>query len=705
MKRALWIVVVMLFWAGPLLGGDLAGPWRVTGAISEMPIDLTCTFAEAEGQLSGACTAEGFGELPITGVVQEADVRWAYGILFEGQEMTVAYGGRVEADGAIRGAISVMGGTVGSFTARRAGEEAPATAAAPAPAVTFWDESRLSPPVYEVVVEQNVMVPMRDGVRLATDIYRPKAAGKFPALLLRTPYNKSSSFEIEDSRWWAARGYVLLNQDVRGRFASEGEYYAYRHEADDGYDTDEWIARQPWSNGRIGTLGGSYLGFTQLVQGIRGSEHLVSMATDVTSTDVYQGWTYVDGALHLGFALPWGAGTMFGKGGQGGETDYHALPLATADEALGNANRHYRDWLRHPRRSDPYWDDVSFETQAHEIRVPLLVFTGWFDIFLRGALHDDVAIRTKGVTALARENKRLIIGPWPHFKTVATRAASGVDFGPEADLDGHGLYLAWHDHWLKGIDNGIDRLPPLRIFVMGENVWRDEQEWPLARTVYTKYYLGSDGHANTATGDGRLGPELAAGAASDEFTYDPANPVPSLGGNVCCSSVTIGMHDHSVIEGRDDVLVYTTPVLAAPLEVTGPIAVKLFAATSARDTDWVARLLDVHPDGRVMNVQDGIIRARYRHGKNEPAALLTPGEVYEYDIDLWATSYVFLPGHRLRLQITSSNFPRFDRNLNTGEDPATGTRMEKAQQRVLHDREHPSHILLPVIPRAPQAGN
>jgi len=567
------------------------------------------------------------------------------------------------------------------------------------PQFSHWDEAKLSQPAYQVVVDENVRIPMRDGVELVADVYRPDAPGRFPALILRTPYSKRGMGEERDSRWFAERGYVVVNQDVRGRYLSGGEFYAYRNEPDDGYDTDEWVARQPWCNGKIGTLGGSYLGYTQLTQAIRGSRYLVSMATDVTSADIYHGWTYVDGAFHLGFTLEWGAGTMYGSRGQFGKPDYMHLPLMTADEAFGKPNAHYRDWLKHPRRNDPYWEGISFEQETHRIAAPLLVATGWFDIFLRGALQDHGNIRKNGAGELARNHKRMIIGPWTHFKTHGTRTGGGIDFGPEAVLNGLKLYLAWHDRFLKGIDNGMDRKPPLELFIMGENRWRYENEWPLARTRYTRYYIASDGRANTARGNGRLGTDPPAGAESDRYVYDPASPVPTLGGNVCCTSVPLGMRDHRPVEEREDVLVYSTPVLTQPVEVTGPITMKLYAATSARDTDWVARLLDVHPDGTAYNLQDGIVRARYREGKNRPASLLEPGKVYAYEIDMWATSNVFLPGHRIRLEITSSNFPRFDRNLNTGEDPATGTRMEKAEQTVYHSARYPSHVVLPVIPR------
>lgn len=589
-----------------------------------------------------------------------------------------------------------------------------AQAAGDAPQFVHWDEAKLSQPVHEVRMEHNVPVPMRDGTALSADIYRPDAEGKFPVLLLRTPYSNNAPDEIQDSKWYAERGYVVVNQDVRGRYDSDGQFYTYRSEADDGFDTDEWIAQQPWSDGKIGTVGGSYLGYTQLTQAIRGSQHLKAVAADFTSSNIHDGWVYVDGAFVLGFALPWGATTVDGHTNQGGLYDWPAivkhLPIATADEAAGHHNRPYRDWLAHPDRNDPYWNNISFEREVNKIAAPVLVIQGWYDIFLRGALRDDMAIRESGATELARSGKRLMIGPWTHSKGGAGRISNpmlpksgpdrSIDFGPDATLEWKKIYLRWHDHWLKGIDNGVDTEPPVKLFVMGENRWRYEQEWPLARTRYTKYYLRSGGKANTAAGDGGLDIKRPAGAGTDSYIYDPADPVPTLGGNVCCSFVPGGTRNHEPVETRADVLVYTTPALTEAVEVTGPITMKLFAATTAKDTDWVARLIDVHPDGYARNLQDGIVRARYRQGQQQPASLIEPGKVYEYDIDLWATSNVFQPGHRIRIEITSSNFPRFDRNLNTGEDPATGTRMEKAQQTIHHSAKYPSHVVLPIVPKS-----
>jgi putative CocE/NonD family hydrolase len=582
--------------------------------------------------------------------------------------------------------------------------------------MVHWDEELLSRPDYEVRMEHNVHVPMRDGVTLSTDIYFPEAQGSFPTLLVRTPYDNNTEGAVEEAKWYASRGYVVVTQDVRGKYDSDGHFYTYRHEADDGYDTDEWIGQQPWSNGKIGTLGGSYVGFTQLTQAIRGSRYLTAVAARVTTTDIYNNWTYVDGALHYGFVLPWGAVSTDGRTRQfTGAYDWPAifphLPIGTADAAASHVNETYRDWLRHPRRSDPYWNGISFEKEIRNVSVPMLVVEGWYDIFLRGALQDDMSIRSQGASELARSSKRLMIGPWVHSTgnrnnapgSPTTGPDRSPDFGPAAQIDMRRVYLRWHDHWLKGVDNGVDVEPPIKIFVMGENYWRYENEWPLARTRYTKYYIDSAGGANSAAGDGILGTVLPSGAETDSFSYDPAVPVITLGGNVCCSEVPEGPWDQRKVEIRDDVLVYTTPVLTDPVEVTGPIRMILYAATSARDTDWTAKLVDVHPDGYAQNIQDGIVRARYRCGLNASESFLEPGRVYEYTIDMWATSNTFLPGHRIRLEIASSNFPRFDRNLNTGEDAATSTQIVKAEQTIYHSREYPSHVLLPVIPRGSAA--
>ena len=580
-------------------------------------------------------------------------------------------------------------------------------------ASVHYDESTLSQPTYRVRMGNNVRIPMRDGVELSADIYYPDAEGKFPTVLLRIPYSNDQPRLHTRGQFFAERGYVVVMQDTRGRFDSDGEFYPFRHEANDGYDTDEWIGRQPWSNGKIGAIGGSYDGLTQLCQAVKGSQFLSAMVPRVTAFDTY-GWIYTGGAFHYSLLLMWG---NYVDGRVNQEMELHDwpkvfqhLPILTADEELGRRSRYYRDWVKHPTR-DAYWEENSFENARDQVSVPILNLSGWYDVFVAAQLTDHVEIRKQAKNEVARNNNRIWIGPWSH--DIGERSTfraedpgeAGVDFGPQAEVDLSRVMLRWFDYWIKGMDNGVEDEPPVKIFVMGENYWRYEWEWPLARTQYTKYYLHGGGKANSLYGDGTLSREAPqAGEPADTYIYDPADPVPTWGGSNCCWSniVLMGPIDQRPVEWRRDILVYTTPELSEPLEVTGPITIKLFAATSGKDTDWTAKLIDVHPNGRAQNLQDGIIRARYRESQ-EQASLIEPGKVYEYRIDLWATSNTFLPGHRIRVEISSSNFPRFDRNLNTGEDTGTGTTMVQATQSIYHNAQYPSHILLPVIPKETQS--
>jgi uncharacterized protein len=580
--------------------------------------------------------------------------------------------------------------------------------------VPHYDDAKLSQPKYEVRTEANVRVPMRDGVTLATDIYRPEAEGRFPAILVRTPYNRATAVSVPQARWFAERGYVVLEQDVRGRWDSDGYFYAFKNEVSDGFDMDEWIGKQPWFDGKLGTMGGSYVGYTQWAQAIGGSKYLTAVSPAITTPDIYANWFYIDGALHYGFAFPWGGISIDGHTAQYNTGNNWAgmflhLPVNTSDEAAYHQTPHYRDWLAHPTR-DSYWNGISLDNDYEKIGVPAFSVDGWFDIFLRGALHDDQEVRKRARTQEARAGKRIMIGPWAHsqggrFALTGNGAdPDPIDFGDNAVVDMQKAYLRWFDYKLKGIDNGLASEPPIKIFVMGANFWRFENEWPLARTRYTNYYIASGSRANSAIGDGTLSFEPPADSFTDTFAYDPRNPVPSMGGNVCCSVVPSGPWDQRSVERRDDVLIYTTQPLTEPVEVTGPISMTLYAATSAKDTDWTAKLVDVYPNGYAQNVQSGIVRARYRDGAGKTAKPVEPGKVYEYQIDLWDTSQVFLPGHRIRLEVSSSDFPRFDRNLNTGENPNTGVHAEIAHQTIYHSRQYPSHLVLPIIPsRTPSA--
>ena len=582
-----------------------------------------------------------------------------------------------------------------------------------------------SRPQYRVLVEKDVPMQTRDGVTLRADVYRPDAPGRFPVLLSRLPYNKNLRPRPGDIDYFVERGYGVIMQDTRGRFSSDGdEYYALIWEMPDGYDAVEWAASLPWADGNVGTMGQSYLGATQYLLAPSRPPHLKAAFPVSAAADFHQCWVYhTGGAFEFGWQIPYAilmardslerqgltaqllatlerdlipAPTPFAQ--PLSDQAYRRLPLMAWGDLLRPVARYLTDYLRHPE-DGPYWWAINVERQHANINTPMYHVTSWYDIFLRGGLAHFCGLRQHAMTAEARTQQKILIGPWAHrfpYTSPTSQGTGDIDFGPNAGIELHETQLRWFDYYLKGINTGILEEAPVKIFVMGANVWRDEQEWPLARTHYTPYYLHSQGQANSLRGDGRLDPVVPGEEPADRFIYDPHDPVPTCGGNTLI--IPMGVQDQRQVETRQDVLVYTSAPLTTPLEVTGPLVVTLFAASSAPDTDFTAKLVDVRPDGYAQNLADGIIRARYRTSRMIPT-LLTPGQVHELTIDLWATSHVFLPGHSLRLEIASSNFPRFDRNLNTGEDQATGTRWQTAAQTIFHDQRYPSHILLPVIPR------
>ena len=555
-------------------------------------------------------------------------------------------------------------------------------------------------PSYDVDMQLNVKVPMRDGIDLSADIYLPRAHGEFPTVLMRTPYSNNTEQQIEKGRRLANNGYVCMIQDCRGRWDSDGEYYPFRTEGTDGYDTQEWIGARAWSNGKIGMAGGSYLGLVQWRSAPHRSESLTCLAPRVIGCDFFSGVVYPGGAFQLNVLMTWGMRT---NGRTGQSIDYHnwteafrALPLIEMDESAGRNVDFWKDWVRHSTYDD-YWDEVNDEKRWGEIAVPALNMGGWYDLYALQAFTNFNGLRQYGRTPEARKS-RLIVGPWPHSLSASSRTGD-IDFGANSMVDLESLELRWFDCWLKGIDNGIVDEPPLRLFIMGINRWRDEHEWPLARTDWQKWYLHSGGNANTLRGDGCLSAEPPQDESPDHFVYDPRYPVQTRGGNNCCSPdiVPWGPYDQRAVEMRSDVLCYTSAPLEADMEVTGPIKVVLYAATDAPDTDWTAKLVDVSSTGYAKNLCDGIIRARYRESLTHPT-LLDPNRVYEYEIDLAVTGNVFRRGHCIRAEISSSNFPRFDRNPNTGHTPGMDAEIRSAEQTVHHTRVYPSHILLPVIP-------
>jgi uncharacterized protein len=568
-------------------------------------------------------------------------------------------------------------------------------------------------------VDRNVPVPMRDGVVLFADVYRPSGPGPYPALLQRTPYDKQNGGTPFVLRA-AGSGYAVVVQDARGRFESEGRFDAFVNERQDGYDTLEWLAAQPWCNGDAGMFGGSYVGLTQWQAAISGHPALKVIAPAITAADYHAGWAYQGGAFELGFNLSWTMGALAintvlrkRKEDPAAEADFQALltgadtlpkeftrlPLAGHD-ILSEFAPYYDTWASHPTYDD-FWANLDVSTRYDTLNVAALNIGGWYDIFLKGTIDNFVGMRASGPAAV-RDRQRLLIGPWNHGGLARGNPIGDYDFGMRATgavIDADGIQLRWFDRQLRGIEGNAERESPVRLFVMGSNQWRDEQEWPLARTDWQEWFLHSGGRANSLNGDGALSRESPAGEPPDSYVYNPRNPVPTLGGGLCCNAVFTmgGAYDQRSTEAREDVLVYTTLPLDQAVEVTGPVKLILRASSSAPDTDWTAKLVDVEPCGYARNLTDGILRARYRNSMREGTPI-TPGEVIEYEVDLWSTSNTFLPGHRIRLEVSSSNFPRFDRNPNTGEQPGRSTEMVSALQSVFHSSEHPSRLVLPVIP-------
>jgi putative CocE/NonD family hydrolase len=622
-----------------------------------------------------------------------------------------------------------------------------------------------APPVdanYEIVLEHNRMITMRDGVRLACDIYRPARNGKaadepFPVILERTPYGKQTVAEW--AHYFVPRGYVAIGQDVRGRYDSEGGWRPFRDDGQDGFDTLEWIGRQTWSNHRVGTVGTSYPGGTQHALALANPPFLEAMIPADAMSDFGRYGVRHNGAFELRW-MNW----IFNIGGPNGsrtardpatkrellkfgeQVREYALrmPLRRGTTPL-KLNPEYEEWLVEAMSHgdyDAFWKDAGADVVAHADEykdIPVYHLGGWYDSWgTQVANLNYVTLRQK-----KKSLQRLIMGPWTHGGRTHSYAGE-AEFGPEAAIDFFTFEQRWFDHWLKGIDNGVDREPPVRIFVMGGGdahktpegrlyvggYWRNETEWPLARARQMPYYL----HAG-----GILSREKPIAEAPSSYQFDPTHPVPTLGGNISSHNAppshrnTIsrpgdsnnlmeqGAYDQRCrleiwtcddtrpLSARNDVLVFQSKPLEEDMEVTGRLIAHLWASSSAPDTDFTAKLIDVYPPnpdfpaGVDLNVADSIVRARYRDSL-EHASLMKPGTVYPFTIEMYPTSLVFKKGHRIRLDISSSNFPRFDVNPNTGEALNDNRRWATAVNTVYHDAEHPSHIVLPLIPRSDQSG-
>ena len=573
---------------------------------------------------------------------------------------------------------------------------------------------------YAVIAQNSIPMKTRDGVTLYSDIYRPKAEGRFPVILMRTPYDKSASWAVAPAYQIATHGYVVIVQDVRGRYTSEGEWYPFRHESNDGYDAVEWAAALPSSDGKVGMMGGSYVGATQMLSAIAHPPHLAGICPMVTASNYHDGWTYQGGALEQWFDQNWttqlATNTLWRLIAKNTNAlrsapmlplthypafNYTSLPAGA--DATAQLAPYYLDWLAHPDY-DAYWKQWSIEEHYPDIRVPALHIGAWYDIFLAGTLRNYMGIKAHGGTDAARNNQRLLIQIGGHAGF--GRRIGDVEFGDEAlKFPNTDVVIDWYDYLFKGAQNefATDKSSttgrPVRIFVMGANTYRQESDWPPPEAKPTRYFLHSGGSANSLRGDGGLSLAPPKKETPDKFMYDPANPVPTIGGSLCCDAEHYepGPRDQRAAENRDDVLVYSTGPFAEDLEVTGPVTLEVWVRSSAVDTDFTAKLVDVSSGGFAMNLTDGILRMRYRDSQEKPEPM-NPGQVYRISVDLWATSNVFKKGHIMRLEVSSSNFPRFDRNLNTAADQATSPEFVSATNTILHDAEHPSALLVPVIP-------
>ena len=550
----------------------------------------------------------------------------------------------------------------------------------------------------EVVIENDVPIPMRDGVRLYANVYRPQAEAKFPVLVIRLPYGKDEYYCRMPAigKFWAKKGYAAVIQDVRGKFTSEGTFEPFENEVADGYDTVDWAAKQPWSDGNVGVMGESYYGYTTWAAAVSQHPNLKCIAPANINMDVYSS-AYRQGAFDLQLMGDWAIGMDARTYQNALRLDHWHLPLIAMDEAAGIPSYSYKRLVANPYGGGA-WDGINLDGWYDQISIPILHLGGWYDVFLNGTIGDWQEIRSARSALPSAAPQWLVLGPWDHESTTdETHRIGQLDIGDRSATTQWDVRQAFFDYCLKGMETELASQPAVQIFVVGDNDWRLEHEWPLARTQYTDYYLHSNGAANTVQGDGSLSPVPPGDEAPDQYTYDPQDPVQYATG-VDYWSLAEKMKDRARVEQRDDVLVYTTAALSEDVEITGPISATLYAASSAPDTDFTVALVDVSPDGSTHLVQEGIIRASFREGPDLRSPI-EPGKVYEYVLDLWATSYVLKAGHRIRVEVSSSNFDRYDRNPNTGKDFGLGAETVPATQTIYHSSEYPSRITLPVIPR------
>jgi uncharacterized protein len=571
-----------------------------------------------------------------------------------------------------------------------------------------------------VSTQVDVPARMRDGTVLRADVYRPRMLRPTPVILLRTQYGKSTANPPEKD-WFASHCYLVVVQDVRGQGRSEGTFTEFANDQNDGYDSVEWAAALPGSDGKVGMFGSSYGGATQWLAAVTAPPHLVTIVPVNTASDYYDGWTYEGGEFRLAFVLPWAISTIAKTAAMNRHDDATVRELK---DAAANSTRWlnfrpykdlpplqpdhpavapwYFDWIRHGIRDD-YWKPWSIRDHYVAVKIPVLDIEGWYDSFLAGGIENFSGMVAHGGTPDARRDQRLVIGPWDHVYQGSgdTEAAPILKtIGGVAGSPINQLILSWYDHFLKGRDNGVtNNRPQVNYFLMGANKWKSAAGWPLPEAQWNRYFLSGSG--GIATRSGKLSTAApVAEDAPDSYIYDPAHPVPSLGGHSCCNALSgpQGPYDQIPVEQRSDVLVYSSDPLPSDTEVTGPVELDLWASSSATDTDFTAKLIVVEPDGRAINLNNGILRTAFSDSLAEPQPH-TPGQPYEYKISIWPTSYLFRAGDRIRVEISSSDYPQFSPNPNTGKSFGQTADSTPATQAIMHDAAHPSFLMLPVIAR------
>lgn len=571
-------------------------------------------------------------------------------------------------------------------------------------------------------IDTDVAVPMRDGVALATDLWRPAGSGPWPVLLARTPYGRTSTAhlgnpKLPDIRALVDSDYLVVVQDVRGTGQSPGRMEPHRFDQSDTVDTLAWIAGQAWCDGRAGMWGASYMGFPQWQAATQGPPALRAIAPMMTSADIYRAWHPTPGAVSQSTLFNWSARMAMAnlsRPGNAGPADprdvaeiraaledadtLYALPLGDRG-VLRRGLPWLGEMLAHPG-PDAYWKPMASLDRSSAITVPALNVTGWYDVFAREVVRSYTTMRRAGGSVPARDGQQLIIGPWGHGDGADLGVFPDRSFGLAGSVKAAAMtqaHLRFFDRWVRDRAE-TDQGARVRIFVMGPDRWRDEDDWPLPDTRYDDYFLHSAGRANSSAGDGRLRTSPAAEDLSDSFSYDPLDPVPTVGGSTLGVDGPAGPADQAEVERRDDVLCYTSDFLGEPLEVTGHVALTVHMSSTAVDTDVTGKLVDVFPDGRAIILCEGLCRLGYRAVTSRPRPL-EPGQIVEATIDLGVTSNVFGPGHRIRLEVSSSNFPRYDRNANGGGAIASTTGAQVARNRIFHGPARPSRLTLPVIAR------